>query len=158
MKKLTHNINISDDDLYDVFSITEDVADERGCEVVYPKDNELFIDIDSEEQYEAFLHRIAVFNNKAQHHLCAKIIRYEPSQSGLPNRHITLEMHYSKPKLLAGKLESIPYVPSCEWEKICLQFYFCSDFNRESLNTMRLSIQEGADSGNCFFQPIEDED
>lgn len=73
------------DDEYDVFTDPEEVAARRGLIVVFPEDNQLQIDIDSEEQYEEFNRRFASFDffYKAQ-------ITVTPSASGLPNRHVTI--------------------------------------------------------------------
>lgn len=94
-------------------------AKEKGCEVVHPKDNELFLDIDKPEQLATFnrnfdlLHRYELVE---QH-----IVR--PSSSGHPDRfHITVTLK-----------ESVT-----SFERIALQAALGSDPMREMLSLMRI--------------------
>jgi hypothetical protein len=65
---------------------------EEGNTIVIPKDNELQIDIDSEEQYQIFQECWAIFKREFKE---AKIIKDKPSRSGLPKRHITIHFPYT---------------------------------------------------------------
>lgn len=80
----------SQDDAYNCFRSAEDVAEERGLIVVYPKPNEIQIDIDSEEQFVEFERRLAFFDE----FFWGKDLTYDKkvteSASGYPKRHITM--------------------------------------------------------------------
>ena len=81
------------DDEYDALTPAEDVATKRGLVVVYPGDNELQIDIDSEEQYQEFIRRFNAFECDALYP-CSLLIT--PSASGLPKRHATISCPYKR--------------------------------------------------------------
>ena len=90
--------------LYALLRDPEEAARARGCLVVYPKDNELQIDCDSEDAFEEFKKRWEEFK---------AVVTYEvewsatPSSSGLPHRHITVTAKKS--------FFSV-------WERVALQF------------------------------------
>jgi hypothetical protein len=137
---------ITENDLYDLFAIPEEVAKEYGCSVIRPALNELFIDIDSDTAFALMENRVYWFLQNM--HGAIHIEKEDtPSKSGPPNRHVVLRLF---------KHRGGPYALG-EWERICLQFYFASDPKREALNTMRLFYGEGADgaSENCFFEPTK---
>ena len=86
----------TEDDQYDTFKSAEEIAEQRGLVVVYPKDNELQLDIDSEEQWTEFIRRKAFFDEffwgQAQTYEMVTTI----SSSGYPKRHITLTFKNEK--------------------------------------------------------------
>ena len=104
------------------------VATERGQKVYYPQINEILIDIDSEEQYLEFSRRITELVRDERIPYGFSITRIEPSKSGLPHRHIHVEMFQNdgKPVVLG------------EWQRICLQFALGSDRIKELLRTYRV--------------------
>lgn len=142
--------DLTAEDVYFVLDIPEEVAEEKGCTVLYPEPDQLMIDIDSDDAKKSFFKRLTAFD-KACGPL-GTIIKELPSPSGLPHRHY-LVMFF---RFDVDTCKRVPYKFESEWERICLQFYFGSDFNRESLNTLRLVVNEGTDSGNCLFQPKEE--
>jgi len=83
-------ISESQEDAYNCFRSAEEVAEERGLIVVYPKPNEIQIDIDSEEQFVEFQRRLAFFDE----FFCGKDQTYDlrsnESASGYPKMHITM--------------------------------------------------------------------
>lgn len=86
MTKLEIAISRGDEE-YDALTPAEEVAAKRGLIVVFPADNQLQIDIDSEEQYQEFERRIGGFEVDALHPCKITIL---PSASGLPKRHATI--------------------------------------------------------------------
>jgi hypothetical protein len=71
------------EDKYDWSKDPSLVAAERGLVVVFPKENQLQIDIDSDAQATEFRRRLDAFPWIYE-------IEDKPSASGLPNRHVTL--------------------------------------------------------------------
>jgi hypothetical protein len=106
-------------------------AESRNQMVVFPKDDELQIDIDSEHAYDVF--------NAMRHivtiHFPFKTIEERPSYSGLPKRHIVIT--------LENKVT--PH------ERLILQLALGSDRVREVLGLRRLQL--GQDEPTCFFEP-----
>lgn len=94
---------------------------DEGFDVVIPKDNELQIDIDNDEQYAVF--------ERAMHSLSRNEVfsplTYEehPSRSGLPRRHITV---------------TLPRNVDTPWMRIALQASLGSDPIRELISCIRL--------------------
>ena len=70
----------------DYLLLSKDFINQSKNRIVFPKPNELQIDIDSEDAYQTYLRRIVAF--KAYYYNCSEIIT--PSKSGLPKRHITI--------------------------------------------------------------------
>lgn len=93
----------------------------EGKRVVLPKDNQLQIDIDSEEHYAVFLRSAEVL---LRNWLDGPDIQVEdhPSSSGHPRRHITL---------------TLPFTVE-PWQRIALQAALGSDPVRELLSATRL--------------------
>ena len=92
-------------------------AKKDGLWVILPAPNELLIDIDTEEQYQTFLKALPRFER-------VELIqdwREEPSRSGLPARHIYVQLHKDIDAL----------------ERIALQACLGSDLRRESLSLIR---------------------
>lgn len=73
---------------YDFDQRAEEIAAERGQVVVFPKDNQLFIDIDTDEDYAFFKRALAILGA----HLGPVMMNEWPSKDGLPHRHISLTM------------------------------------------------------------------
>jgi len=108
------------------------VAKEKGCVIVAPKPNELFIDIDEEEQLDVFKGQIKrvieVFGKRVSWN-------QRSSPSGLPGRyHIVV---------------TLP-VEVTAVERIALQACLGSDLVREILSWARMRL--GHDLPTCFFE------
>lgn len=94
----------------------------EGFDVCYPENNELFIDLDTEEQYQVFLKQ------------WESLMRFEydwtykvsPSKSGLPRRHIRVDTD----------------IELSDAERIAWQAALGSDILRELLSLVRLDKQE----------------
>ena len=65
-----------------------DVAATEGLNVIFPKDNELQVDIDNEHSFFLFEKQRMILNRFVP----IRDIRIEPSRSGLPKRHITVTL------------------------------------------------------------------
>lgn len=102
----------------------------EGLEIIYPNEHELFIDIDSEEDYQRFKDSF----EKLSWNINAKIKRDTPSKSGLPNRHIVVEMPYYLNPL----------------ERIALQAILGSDPKRELLSY--ISLKDDAETPTIFAE------
>ena len=112
-------------------------AKEQDCIIVYAAEDELQLDIDSPELYNAFTERynemqdrISYFNSPIK----LEITRDELSKGG-NGRHVTIKVVGIKLRLL---------------EKIALQFALHSDPKREFLNTVR--VLTGSINAICFFE------
>jgi hypothetical protein len=67
----------------------------EGCRVVFPSDDELQVDIDTDEHYAAFLKSWAIFERDVELFYVEKPTYVErPSRSGLPSRHITVKLPF----------------------------------------------------------------
>lgn len=77
-----------------------DGLESSGVIIHQPKANELFIDTDTEEDFQEFMSRISMFD-----HLTGALenLSTRPSKSGLPNRHtvVTLLCKPTPPMMLA---------------------------------------------------------
>ncbi len=107
-------------DEYDFDANCEEIAKKRGQVVVFPKPNQLQIDIDTEAQWKEFQRREEAFSCSVEPWGSMEIT---PSKSGLPSRHITITFPTSK--------------TFTEWERIALQAALGSDPIREYLNALR---------------------
>mgnify|MGYP000533654303 CR=1 FL=1 len=116
------------EDNYNFDESAEKVANERDQIVVYPKDNQLQIDIDNNEDFEVFENNMGALDLDCH-------IAIKPSKSGLPNRHITLTFDDRT---------------FSEYERIALQFALGSDPMRECLNIMRL--EHGVEQPTRLFE------
>lgn len=121
---------------YDWNRIIEEVAEEEGCKILRPKENELFIDIDGEEQYAQFQEKLAdLLKGKTD----PKYSTEEwPSRSGLPKRHLVV------------RFENKTFTPS---ERVLFQLLLGSDPKREFLDGRRLFHGVTAENTTCFFEP-----
>jgi hypothetical protein len=123
----------SEGKIYDFGRDPEKVAEEIGCVVVYPKPNQLQIDLDSEEALEYCSRRLRSVHNQLY---WETFIVTKPSNSGLPHRHMTITVQ--------GKEFS-------DFERVALQMMFGSDPIRESINAMRCAAK--IKDPICFFEP-----
>lgn len=108
-----------DQDTYDFDRCAEDVANERGQIVVYPKENQVQLDFDNQESFDDFFDILESFRKGEVKHE----IEVKPSRSGLPHRHVTLTF-------LDGTIFDEP-------KRILFQLALGSDPIREKLNAMR---------------------
>ena len=95
-------------------------AKAAGHKVLTPYANELFIDIDTDEQYEDMKSRLRNFPNMM--FMTAKITRDVPSMSGLPHRHVTVT--------LGEDVDNMT--------RAAMQMFLCSDPVREILAVRRV--------------------
>lgn len=98
---------------------------DQGLVVVTPQDNQLQIDIDNQQQYEAFLYAMKVVTSNWDDSYLIDIEDH-PSKSGLPSRHITVTLPF--------KVDP--------WQRIALQAALGSDPIRELLSATRLFRNE----------------
>jgi hypothetical protein len=119
---------------YFIDQSAEEDAERKGCYIVLPESNELFIDIDNEEQFQLFTRR---FDELCR--VCNYVLTWEckPSKSGGEHRHIVVN---------ANKDFDM-------WERIALQFALGSDPVRETLSTLRAA--HGIENPTKFFEPLE---
>lgn len=91
----------------------------EGFLVVLPKPNEVFIDMDTDQQYNVFMLMIQVFMRDIG------IVDYKvrPSKSGLPHRHALVTM---------------PFDIQSDIERVAYQAAMGSDPLRESLTLVRI--------------------
>lgn len=106
-------------------------AAELGQVLVFPADDELQIDIDSEHAYDVYKAMLPIVTR----HFRVRDIQEKPSKSGLPKRHITIKM-------------SDPVTP---YERLILQLALGSDRVRDVLGLARLRLSQ--DQPTCFFEP-----
>jgi len=103
-------------------------AAENGLEIVLPKPNELFIDLDSEKAYELFKDQLECL----QQFVDATLTSVQPSKSGLPNRHAIVGVNI--PKTRGGELSLM--------ERLALQTMLGSDRRCELLRYMRFCFKD----------------
>lgn len=127
-------------DTYDLTLTAEEAAEKVGCKAVLPKNNQLQLDIDTEEQYNLFQVRLTEFDRHTDWWV---EVDNKPSKSGLPHRHITLTL---------TDTEGNP-IELDEWQRIALQTILGSDLIRETLNAWRLL--QGQENPSRLFEKIE---
>ena len=110
----------------------EDLAEGFGCTVQHAKQNQLFIDLDSEEALSGFMLKYSMLQ-KLSDGILLKTYRTRKSRSG--NTHAVVELYDDV---------------SVEMQ-LGLQAALGSDPMRELLNFGRMLRTE--DAGNCFFVP-----
>jgi hypothetical protein len=117
---------------YMLFS--KDFVRQSKNKVVYPASNELQIDIDSEEAFEAFERRIIAFKTYFK---CTETIT--PSKSGLPKRHILISVLGCsvKPVYLNG-VATIRPKEFTNIERVAWQAILGSDPAREFLSMIHI--------------------
>ena len=109
-----------------------EAAAARQCEVRYPASNELFIDIDSERDFERFKVLLGMFERFYK----VRGWRATPSASGLPHRHVVVEV--------GGNVTA--------FERIAMQAMLGSDLKREMLSFER--HLEDNPNPTVFFEPL----
>lgn len=115
----------------------EEAAAARKCRIVEPKSNELFLDIDSEEQ--AARARAIVMNKKVRKLLGIKTTSVTPSPSGQPGHyHVTVTLY-----------DSVN-----EERRVFLQAVLGSDPVREILAMQR--IEQGIAPVTVFFEKLSE--
>lgn len=122
-------------DEYDFDAKAEEVAKSKGLVVVFPKSNQIQLDLDTENSYDEFLRRLPCFMFDNIEYSVA------PSASGLPHRHVTLTF-------LTRAFT--------EWERICIQAALGDDPLRVFLNTRRL-LAGCENPSRLFEKPTEKE-
>lgn len=111
-------------------------AGSRNQKIVFPADDELQIDIDSEHAYEVFNAMRWIVSM----HFPIESVEEHPSHSGLPKRHITVKM---KEKVT-------------NHERLLLQLALGSDRVREVLGLARLRL--GQPNPTCLFEPKSEDE
>ena len=125
---------LNSDAEYDFLENRDAAAAAIDADIVFPKDDELQIDIDSEEAHDRFK---AAFS-RLREVIPVELVTDRPSKSGMPHRHITIKMdNYGQP----------PFSPL---EKIALQFMLGSDYIRESISVIR--CLRNIENPTCFFE------
>jgi len=130
MKQPEHMIDRKDmvvaqqEDTYDLSLAAEKAAAAVGCHVVNPEPHQLQIDIDSEEAFYYFNVRLVEFEKHSNYGVT---IKTTPSKSGLPRRHVVLDVY---------ERNGDPHVFD-EYERIAIQAALGSDIIRETLNVWR---------------------
>jgi hypothetical protein len=117
-------------------------ADELGVAVVWPQDNELFIDIDNSEDFKIFFKHFDRLNEHfVKEGLSPATYRDHFSKSGYPKRHVVV--------ILPVKVKN-------ELERLAMQAFLGSDRMRELVAWVRL--QHNPDHHPTVFfegQPIK---
>jgi hypothetical protein len=112
-----------------------ELAAKEGLSVVYPKSNELQVDVDNDQSYLFFIKQ----RDTLGWMLGIESITENPSKSGLPRRHITVRLKKSVTAL----------------ERLCLQACLGSDRVRETLGYAR--HKNGESNPTLFFEKRETE-
>ncbi len=102
-----------------------------GCQVVLPRSNQLFLDLDTDEQFEQFQNRINFFIQN-EYEITVKTTR---SRNG--NRHVIV---------------TLPFDMTNE-QRVILQAALGSDWKREAISAMRSICK--ADVVSCFFEKVK---
>lgn len=119
------------------------VAGERGQVVRIPEANEVFLDLDTEEQYTQFGVQMAMLNRAMAKSNPASpaffvLAEERPSRKGLPHRHVVVR---------CGRNLRSP------WERLLLQAVLGSDPKREALGWARLATESRFPSSVFFETP-----
>jgi len=130
---------------YDSLENAERVAKERGLIVVAPKPDELFIDLDCDEDFQEFRKRLADFNSQKLGFVL-RIERLTPSASGPPHYHAVVKISD------ADFLEPEQVILTDE-RRILLQFLLGSDRVREILSVYRMLRQDDRPPTLFFERP-----
>lgn len=107
---------------YDINQAREEYIKDRlahGYRVCYPADNELQLDIDSEEQYAAWKKAEGII---ARNEVFTAVVEEAPSSSGLPHCHVRILLPFDV----------------TPWQRIALQAALGSDPVRELLSCVRM--------------------
>jgi hypothetical protein len=91
----------------------------QGLQLVEPEPNEIQIDLDTDEDYQEFIHRKEKLESMTGLSFPMEV---NPSKSGLPKRHVTITA--------IGAMD--------DWQRVAMQMAFNSDPMREFLTVVRL--------------------
>jgi hypothetical protein len=105
-------------------------AAKLGLEVKIANDKQLFIDIDTEHNWDQFSHQIELLKTK----MTIESMTVTPSKDGLPHRHVVIEMPFELPPI----------------GRVALQACLGSDPTRELLSTFRAI--KGEEGVSVFFE------
>ena len=128
------NTDLRTDVPYDFKSLNEENRDakakEGNLDIVFPKSNELQIDIDNEHSYQVFKNQIVILRK----YISVTNIEEHESKGGLPGRHITVTL-----------FKDVTMI-----ERLALQAMLGSDRIRELLGYIRYDRKEPRPT--CFFE------
>lgn len=116
--------------------VIERIAEQKNCWIQRPKENELFLDFDTEEQWIGLDEKICDLIKDKD---CPHSVTVWASQSGPPHRHVIVT--FPKKKFTPG-------------ERVLFQALLGSDPKREFLDARRLFHGVSAENTTCFFEPI----
>lgn len=129
-----------------VFSSRKDdlylIALSQKLSIIEPESNQVFIDIDTEEDLEECIERLNVLEETLPYYINVMGYKQTPSKSGEKGKyHITITFGFDMTPL----------------ERVGMQALLNSDPKREFMNMMRVLVE--ADMPNIFFEKgnIEDE-
>ena len=106
-------------------------AADNNLKIIYPADNELFIDMDSEQAHTLFLDQVEVLRQVIE----VTHVNVYPSRSGLPNRHAIVTVRLPKNRgVNRGVL--------IEMERLALQTMLGSDRRCELLRYVRYCFKD----------------
>jgi|SRR5580704_3831947 hypothetical protein len=106
-------------------------AESIGCDLIVATDTQLFIDIDTEAQFDVFKVNLLVLGK----HFAVRRTSLTPSKQGLPHRHIVVDLHGAWPLMT----------------RIAMQAALGSDPMRELLSIRRAVNEE--ENVVIFFEP-----
>ncbi len=128
-------VTANDDCEYDWNRIIEQVAEDKDCTILRPKENELFLDFDTEEQWTGMDEKLADLIKDKD---CPHAVTVWASQSGAPHRHVIVTFRNKT------------FTPG---QRVLFQMLLGSDPKREFLDARRLFHGVSAENTTCFFEP-----
>lgn len=136
--KFSDALKASCEDDYDWNRIVEEVARVNNATILRPKPNQLFLDFDTEKQFEELPEKLADLlkgHPDEPYH-----IKEWFSKSGPPKRHVVIT--FAKKTFSPG-------------ERVLFQLLLGSDPKREFLDGRRLFHGVSNENTTCFFEPIK---
>jgi hypothetical protein len=128
------------DELYIFEESAEQTAKDRGLVVLYPRKNELFLDIDTKEQKENYFKRKEELLGAIDNYLFDEIHQsITSSSSGEPHCHIILKLYKDGSPVALN-----------DWQRVALQFTLSSDPIKEILSVYRILAE--VKNPSIFFQ------
>lgn len=118
---------------YDAEREPEEVAQGLKLRAVFPKPNELFLDFDTQKQWEDFSRKAEIVMRS----LPSFVYTVAWSKSGEPHRHVTCTIGRDVSPL----------------ERVALQAILGSDPIREALTYVRIRKGDRPGKESCFFEP-----
>jgi hypothetical protein len=125
-------------DEYDWNRVVQEIAEEKGCKVLRPEPNQLFLDFDTDAEFQKLPDRICDLLKDRD---CPFSMEEWFSKSGAPHRHVILTFR------------SRTFTAS---ERVLYQLLLGSDPKREFLDSRRLFHGVSAENTTCFFEPKEE--